>query len=62
MKLQANKSYRTRDGKNIITVKRVQNGTNYIFADINNVGDTYLECGHSITATLESDEDLVELI
>jgi hypothetical protein len=58
MKLQTNKSYRTRDGKNIITVKRVQNGTNYIFADVNNVGDTYLESG----LTLEVDEDLVELI
>jgi len=58
MKLQTNKSYRTRDGKNIITVKRVQNGTNYIFGDVNNVGDTYLESG----LTLEADEDLVELI
>jgi hypothetical protein len=62
MNLQSNKSYKSRDGKTIITVKKVNTGTNYIFGDINNPGNVFLPSGHILSEKYETDADLVELI
>ena len=62
MNLQSNKSYKSRDGKTIITVQKVKTGTNYIYGDINNPGNVFLPSGHILSEKYETPEDLVEMV
>ena len=62
MNLQSNKSYKSRDGKTVVTVEKVNTGTNYIFGDINNPGNVFLPSGHILSAKYETPEDLIELV
>jgi hypothetical protein len=65
MKLKSGCTYKRRDGKGNITVKKdISNGTNYIFKSIDDDGiySWYLESGHFLGRNIEHEEDLIEEI
>ena len=63
MKLKHGKSYKTRDGKDIVTVSLVNNGTNYKFSSFKPpYYENYLPTGHLLSENIIDDKDLVELV
>jgi hypothetical protein len=62
MKLTHGNSYKTRDGKNMVKVSLVSNGTNYKFGSVTPPYQVYLPTGHVLSESIENDKDLVELI
>jgi len=62
MQLKHFNSYRTRDGKNIVKVSLINNGTNYTFGSVTPPYQVYLPTGHVLSESIENDKDLVELV
>ena len=63
MKLQTGSSYKTRDGEQIVTIKRArENGTNYVCCNADEPCHTYLESGYYLTHCCDHELDLVEKI